>query len=248
MSNMLAEVTGWPSGWPHTHRALPAGVRTPVRGHLRGSGCHMSLCPSLHRGALPRAMPWPLWAPPAKGLHLVPSEEAGSFYQAWPLDARSTHPKGPAVHVARPCSPGGVPQSNSSTGCDLGGRAPGLGGPECQQPKFLLPSGPHTPPNLHQQETPSSAWGGYSLGEAGRVRQTAVASCRPQKSVWHGSDTSGRRLTESYCETWRTDSRAATGQASSLLSGRLLEQKAAGCHNAFIVLCIENSFMTSSSK
>lgn len=70
----------------------------------------------------------------------------------------------------------------------------------------------------------------------------------PQKSVWHGSDTSGRRLTESYCETWRTDSRAATGQASSLLSGRLLEQKAAGCHNAFIVLCIENSFMTSSSK
>lgn len=70
----------------------------------------------------------------------------------------------------------------------------------------------------------------------------------PQKSVWHGSDPSGRRLTESYCETWRTEARTATGQASSLLAGRLLEQKAAGCHHAFIVLCIENSFMTSASK
>lgn len=68
----------------------------------------------------------------------------------------------------------------------------------------------------------------------------------PQKSVWHGSDPSGRRLTESYCETWRTEAAGATGQASSLLGGRLLEQTAAGCHNAYIVLCIENSFMTSS--
>jgi len=70
----------------------------------------------------------------------------------------------------------------------------------------------------------------------------------PQKSVWHGSDPSGRRLTDSYCETWRTEAAAATGQASSLLAGRLLAQKAASCHNAFIVLCIENSFMTSFSK
>lgn len=68
----------------------------------------------------------------------------------------------------------------------------------------------------------------------------------PQKSVWHGSDPSGRRLTESYCETWRTEAATATGQASSLLTGRLLEQKAMSCHHAFIVLCIENSFMTSS--
>lgn len=68
----------------------------------------------------------------------------------------------------------------------------------------------------------------------------------PQKSVWHGSDPSGRRLTESYCETWRTEATTATGQASSMLTGRLLGQKAVSCHNAFIVLCIENSFMTSS--
>uniref|UniRef100_A0A8C8Y213 Collagenase NC10/endostatin domain-containing protein n=1 Tax=Panthera leo TaxID=9689 RepID=A0A8C8Y213_PANLE len=58
----------------------------------------------------------------------------------------------------------------------------------------------------------------------------------------------GRRLTDSYCETWRTEDAAAAGQASSLLAGRLLAQKAASCRNAFIVLCIENSFMTSSSK
>lgn len=70
----------------------------------------------------------------------------------------------------------------------------------------------------------------------------------PQKSVWHGSDPSGRRLMESYCETWRTETAGATGQASSLLSGRLLEQKAVSCHNSYIVLCIENSFMNSFSK
>lgn len=70
----------------------------------------------------------------------------------------------------------------------------------------------------------------------------------PQKSVWHGSDPSGRRLMESYCETWRTEATGVTGQASSLLSGRLLEQKASSCHNSYIVLCIENSFMTSFSK
>lgn len=70
----------------------------------------------------------------------------------------------------------------------------------------------------------------------------------PQKSIWHGSDPSGRRLMENYCETWRTEASEATGQASSLLSGRLLEQRAASCHNTYIVLCIENSFMTSFSK
>lgn len=73
-----------------------------------------------------------------------------------------------------------------------------------------------------------------------------TVSCRPQKSVWHGSDPSGRRLTESYCETWRTEAVTATGQVSSLLAGKLLEQKAASCHNAFIVLCIENSLTTAS--
>lgn len=108
----------------------------------------------------------------------------------------------------------------------------------------LTPSGPHVqpqPPSLR-----NALFGGG--GQLAQVRLTAGTFCRPQKSVWHGSDPSGHRLTESYCETWRTEATAATGQASSLLAGRLLEQKSASCHNAFIVLCIENSFMTSSSK
>lgn len=71
---------------------------------------------------------------------------------------------------------------------------------------------------------------------------------RLQKSVWHGSDAKGRRLPESYCETWRTEERAVTGQASSLASGKLLEQAASSCQHAFIVLCIENSFMTAAKK
>lgn len=71
---------------------------------------------------------------------------------------------------------------------------------------------------------------------------------RPQKSIWHGSDAKGRRLPESYCETWRTEEHTATGQASSLGSGKLLEQVASSCQHAFIVLCIENSFMTATKK
>lgn len=71
---------------------------------------------------------------------------------------------------------------------------------------------------------------------------------RPQKSVWHGSDAKGRRLPESYCEAWRTEERGTSGQASSLSSGKLLEQAASSCQHAFIVLCIENSFMTAAKK
>ncbi|NXD71944.1 COIA1 protein, partial [Eolophus roseicapillus] len=70
----------------------------------------------------------------------------------------------------------------------------------------------------------------------------------PQKSVWHGSDGKGRRLPESYCEAWRTEENTTTGQASSLGSGKLLEQEASSCQHTFIVLCIENSFMTAAKK
>jgi len=73
-------------------------------------------------------------------------------------------------------------------------------------------------------------------------------SFRPQKSIWHGSDAKGRRLPESYCEAWRTDERGTSGQASSLSSGKLLEQSASSCQHAFVVLCIENSFMTAAKK
>lgn len=73
-------------------------------------------------------------------------------------------------------------------------------------------------------------------------------SAWPQKSIWHGSDAKGRRLPESYCEAWRTDERGTSGQASSLSSGKLLEQSASSCQHAFVVLCIENSFMTAAKK
>lgn len=65
----------------------------------------------------------------------------------------------------------------------------------------------------------------------------------PQKSVWHGSDPSGRRLPESYCGTWRTDAVASSGRAASLLGGRLLAQEPVSCRHALVVLCMENSVL-----
>lgn len=70
----------------------------------------------------------------------------------------------------------------------------------------------------------------------------------PQKSVWHGSDPSGRRLTESYCEMWLTEAPGTQGQAAPLQAGRLLAQKATSCHHALVVLCIENSVASAASQ
>lgn len=70
----------------------------------------------------------------------------------------------------------------------------------------------------------------------------------PQKSVWHGSDPSGRRLTESYCETWRTEAPGTVGQASPLQAGRLLAQKATSCHSPLVILCIENSVASAATQ
>ncbi|KAF7235509.1 Collagen alpha-1(XVIII) chain [Varanus komodoensis] len=100
--------------------------------------------------------------------------------------------------------------------------------------------------NLFSGSEASFRTGAHILSFDGR--DVLRDSAWPQKYVWHGSDSKGRRLTESYCETWRTDDAVVAGQASSLASGKLLEQKSSSCKNAFIVLCIENSFMTSSQK
>ncbi|KAK7078873.1 Collagen alpha 1(xviii) chain [Halocaridina rubra] len=62
---------------------------------------------------------------------------------------------------------------------------------------------------------------------------------RPQKYVWHGSDLLGERSLSSYCDAWNSESREAVGVASSLLKNRLLGQEKLGCHNSFVVLCIE---------
>lgn len=61
----------------------------------------------------------------------------------------------------------------------------------------------------------------------------------PQKYVWHGSDLLGERALSSYCDAWNSDSQYVIGLASSLLKNRLLAQERFGCHNSFIVLCIE---------
>uniref|UniRef100_A0A669DD56 Collagenase NC10/endostatin domain-containing protein n=1 Tax=Oreochromis niloticus TaxID=8128 RepID=A0A669DD56_ORENI len=39
-------------------------------------------------------------------------------------------------------------------------------------------------------------------------------SAWPEKLVWHGSSTTGIRLTTNYCEAWRTADMAVTGQAA----------------------------------
>uniref|UniRef100_A0A8C6ZGZ4 Collagen alpha-1(XV) chain n=1 Tax=Nothoprocta perdicaria TaxID=30464 RepID=A0A8C6ZGZ4_NOTPE len=66
----------------------------------------------------------------------------------------------------------------------------------------------------------------------------------PQKVIWHGSTANGIRLVSNYCEAWHTADIAVMGQASPLKTGKLLDQKAYSCSNQFIVLCIENSFIS----
>ena len=62
---------------------------------------------------------------------------------------------------------------------------------------------------------------------------------RPQKIVWHGATLSGERNMDAYCDAWHSSSSAKEGMASSLLHGRLLEQKKYTCNNRFVVLCVE---------
>lgn len=64
--------------------------------------------------------------------------------------------------------------------------------------------------------------------------------------MWHGSTSSGQRHVDSYCETWRVADQALTGMASSLQSGSLLQQNSNSCSNSYIVLCIENSYVSHS--
>lgn len=73
-------------------------------------------------------------------------------------------------------------------------------------------------------------------------------SAWPEKMIWHGSSGRGHRQTDNYCETWRAGDRAVTGLASSLQAGQLLQQTSSSCSSSYIVLCIENSYMTQSKK
>lgn len=62
---------------------------------------------------------------------------------------------------------------------------------------------------------------------------------RPQKSIWHGSTSTGTRVMDKHCETWRTDHVSVVGQSASLAGGLLLGQQTRSCSNQYIVLCIE---------
>ena len=65
---------------------------------------------------------------------------------------------------------------------------------------------------------------------------------RPQKIVWHGSDARGKRLPGSYCRGWDSDKVDSTGMASSLMDSQLLQNQQYACNNAFILLCVENTY------
>lgn len=69
----------------------------------------------------------------------------------------------------------------------------------------------------------------------------------PEKLIWHGSSTTGIRMTTNYCEAWRTGDMAVTGQASLLQTGRLLGQHSRSCSNHYVVLCIENTYVGNAS-
>lgn len=73
-------------------------------------------------------------------------------------------------------------------------------------------------------------------------------SAWPEKMIWHGSNGKGHRQTDNYCETWRTGDRAVTGLSSSLQTGQLLHQTPSSCSSSYIVLCIENSYMSQFKK
>uniref|UniRef100_A0A3Q1EGU0 Collagenase NC10/endostatin domain-containing protein n=1 Tax=Acanthochromis polyacanthus TaxID=80966 RepID=A0A3Q1EGU0_9TELE len=46
-------------------------------------------------------------------------------------------------------------------------------------------------------------------------------SAWPEKTMWHGSTSSGQRHVDSFCETWRVADRALTGMASPLRAALL---------------------------
>jgi collagen type XVIII alpha len=60
--------------------------------------------------------------------------------------------------------------------------------------------------------------------------------------IWHGSDESGRRLEQNFCEFWRTNDQYAHGMASAVERGRPLitDAEPISCHRHLIVLCVEN--------
>lgn len=66
--------------------------------------------------------------------------------------------------------------------------------------------------------------------------------------VWHGSSSNGQRRTDGFCETWRVSNQAVIGTASALQSGSLTQQSSSSCSSSYVVLCIENSYVSYSKR
>ena len=69
--------------------------------------------------------------------------------------------------------------------------------------------------------------------------------CRSQKTIWHGSDSSGYSAVDGNCDAWNSENSDKRGLGSSLVpklgeQTKLLDQETAyDCRNRFIVLCVE---------
>lgn len=66
--------------------------------------------------------------------------------------------------------------------------------------------------------------------------------------MWHGSTSVGQRHVDNFCETWRVGDRSLAGMASSLQSGSLLQQSSSSCSSGYVVLCIENSYISHAKR
>lgn len=66
--------------------------------------------------------------------------------------------------------------------------------------------------------------------------------------IWHGSTDAGQGHVDGFCETWRVGDQALTGMASSLQSGSLLQQTSSSCSSSYVVLCIENSYVSHAKR
>ncbi|KAK0425870.1 hypothetical protein QR680_009433 [Steinernema hermaphroditum] len=64
----------------------------------------------------------------------------------------------------------------------------------------------------------------------------------PLRMVWHGSERSGLRSENGYCEAWRNADAFHSGVASELRSGRPLMDslQTVPCNRELVILCVEN--------
>ncbi|KAG8241382.1 biological adhesion [Homalodisca vitripennis] len=70
----------------------------------------------------------------------------------------------------------------------------------------------------------------------------------PHKYIWHGSQVTGERAMDLYCDAWDSDSPDRTGLASPLLQQRLLGQERLPCDYPLAVLCVEVNSSTFLSR